>query len=253
MKIKAIAWFAGILTISGSGVILASSGHDHWGYTGHAGPEHWGELKHEFAACNTGMRQSPIDINFNQLISANLGDIHFNYQSVTPEILNNGHTIQVNYAKGSGITVGERDFELAQFHFHTPSENTVNGKAHDMEMHLVHKNAKGELAVVGVFFRKGVHNNQLEKLWRDLPEKTGEKKMLSDTSLSAASLLPQNRSYTHFHGSLTTPPCSEGVNWFVIKQPQQASAEQIARFSKIIGNNARPVQDLNNRFVLSKK
>jgi len=174
MKIKAIAYFVGILTISGSGILLASSGHDHWGYTGHTGPDHWGELQQEFAACKSGTRQSPIDINFNQLVSANLGDIQFHYQSTTPEILNNGHTVQVNYAQGSEITVGERQFELAQFHFHIPSENTVNGKAYEMEMHLVHKNPQGELAVVGVFFQQGDENAELDKLWRNLPEKAGD-------------------------------------------------------------------------------
>jgi carbonic anhydrase len=167
-------------------------------------------------------------------------------------MLNNGHTIQVNYAKGSRITVGGEQYELAQFHFHTPSENTVNGKAYDMEMHLVHKNAKGELAVVGVFFQSGSQNAELDKLWRQLPEKAGEQKTLADTSLSAANLLPQDRSYAHFNGSLTTPPCSENVNWFVIREPLQASAEQISRISTIMGHNARPVQNLNKRFVLNK-
>ncbi|MCG6971030.1 MAG: carbonic anhydrase family protein [Gammaproteobacteria bacterium] len=244
---------ASVLTIAVATVLEASSGHDHWGYTGQAGPENWGELKQEFTTCKTGTRQSPIDIDATQLVPANLGDIRFDYQPVTPEMLNNGHTVQVNYANGSRISVAEHQYELAQFHFHTPSENTVNGKAYDMEMHLVHKNTHGELAVVGVFFKQGKPNPELEKLWRQLPEKAGEKKRLSGIHLSAADLLPKNKSYTHFNGSLTTPPCSEGVNWFVINQPLEASAEQIARFAKIIGNNARPVQALNHRFILSEK
>jgi carbonic anhydrase len=233
-------------------VAHASSGQDHWGYSGHAGPEHWGELQEAFGTCNTGNRQSPIDIKIDQLVPANLSEIQFDYQPISPQMLNNGHTIQVNYAKGSRITVGGEQYELAQFHFHTPSENTVNGKAYDMEMHLVHKNAKGELAVVGVFFQSGSQNAELDKLWRQLPEKAGEQKTLADTSLSAANLLPQDRSYAHFNGSLTTPPCSENVNWFVIREPLQASAEQISRISTIMGHNARPVQNLNKRFVLNK-
>ncbi len=252
MRTKAIGYLISLLSIAPV-VTHAGSGHDHWGYTGSAGPEHWGELKQEFVACKTGTRQSPIDINLTQSLPANLGDIKFDYQSISPEVLNNGHTIQVNYSKGSSITVADREFELAQFHFHTPSENTVNGKAYDMEMHLVHKNINGELAVVGVFFKQGKQNAELEKLWRRLPEHSGGKQTLSDTSLSVADLLPQDRAYTHFNGSLTTPPCSEGVNWFVVKEPVEASAEQIARISAIIGNNARPVQKLNNRFVLSQK
>lgn len=253
MKMRTLGYLAAVLTISVPVAIFASSAHEHWGYKGHIGPDHWGELSQDFAVCQTGTRQSPIDINRAQIMPANLGDIHFSYQAITPEIINNGHTVQVNYAKGSGITVGEREFQLAQFHFHTPSENTVNGKAFDMEMHLVHKNAQGDLAVVGVFFKQGKHNAELDKLWPQLPEHSGEKKVLSENQLSAANLLPENRAYAHFNGSLTTPPCSEGVNWFVINEPLEASKEQIARISEIIGHNARPVQALNNRFVLSKK
>ena len=253
MKTKAIGYLVYVVTIAASVTTHAGSGHGHWGYTGQAGPEHWGELTQAFTACKTGTRQSPIDINVTQLLPANLGDIRFDYQSISPEVVNNGHTIQVNYTEGSSFSVANRQFELAQFHFHTPSENTVNGKAYDMEMHLVHKNTSGELAVVGVFFKQGKQNAELDKLWRHLPEHSGEKHMLSDTSLSAANLLPKNRSYAHFNGSLTTPPCSEGVNWFVVNEPLEASAEQITRISRIIGNNARPVQQLNNRFVLSKK
>ena len=253
MKSKATARYLGALSISILSVqTFASSGHEHWGYGGHSGPEHWGELKQAFSVCKTGTRQSPIDINVKQLLPAKLGDIRFDYQPASPELINNGHTIQVNYADGSVIAVGGRKFGLAQFHFHTPSENTVNGKAYDMEMHLVHKNAQGELAVVGVFFKQGKHDEALETVWRHMPENANEKKTLADIRLSAADLLPQNRSYTHFNGSMTTPPCSEGVNWFVLSEPLEASAVQIQRFSKIIGNNARPVQKLNNRFVLGK-
>lgn len=253
MKSKVFAYLVSVLTISVSVVAHASSGHDHWGYGGDVGPDHWGEINQEFAACKTGTRQSPIDINITQSVPADLGDIRFDYQSISPQVLNNGHTVQVNYTNGSRITVVDRQFELAQFHFHTPSENTVNGKTYDMEMHLVHKNANGELAVVGVFFKQGKQNVELEKLVGHLPEHSGEKHTLTNTSLSAANLLPQNRSYAYFNGSLTTPPCSEGVNWFVVNEPVEASAEQIAQIAAIVGNNARPVQELNNRFVLSKK
>jgi len=235
-----------------SATAVAGSAHDHWGYSGHSGPEHWAELNSGFATCKSGTRQSPIDINQSQLLAAKLDDIRFDYRAISPEIINNGHTIQVNYIKGSAIEVNREQFQLAQFHFHTPSENTVNGKPFDMEMHLVHKNAKGELAVVGVFFKQGKHNPELEKVWGSLPSSAGEKKLLAETNLNAVDLLPKNRAYVHFNGSLTTPPCSEGVNWFVMNEPMEASAEQIARFSKLIGQNARPVQQLNNRFILGQ-
>ena len=250
MKIRVLGY---LLLLILSTTAYAASTHEHWAYAGSSGPEHWGDLDRTFSTCKTGTRQSPIDINPTQLVTANLGDIQFDYRSFSPEVLNNGHTIQVNYPEGSRITVADRQFELAQFHFHTPSENTVNGKAYDMEMHLVHKNTKGELAVVGVFFKQGRQNAELEKLWQHLPKRSGETQTLSDIRWSAANLLPKNLAFAHFNGSLTTPPCSEGVNWFVINEPLEASAEQITRISNIIGNNARPVQELNNRFVLNKR
>jgi carbonic anhydrase len=254
VSLKANSILVGALSASLIAVTaVAGSGHGHWGYSGHSGPEHWAELNSDFATCKSGTRQSPIDINRAQLMAAQLDDIRFDYRAISPEIINNGHTIQVNYANGSAITMNDEQFQLAQFHFHTPSENTVNGKPFDMEMHLVHKNVKGELAVVGVFFKKGKHNANLEKLWDNMPAATGEKKNPAATRLNAEDLLPQNRTYVHFNGSLTTPPCSEGVNWYVMNEPMEASAEQIARFAGVIGQNARPVQQLNNRFVLGQK
>lgn len=230
--------------------LLAGEGHSHWGYTGNEGPSNWGDLNPKYQTCKTGKTQSPIDIEFDALKTAKIGKIEFNYKDVTPEIVNNGHTIQVNYSNGSGIKVKGQDFGLAQFHFHTPSENTVEGKPYPMEMHLVHKNDSGELAVVGVFFKEGARNAELDKAWKKMPSKGGEKTMLSGVSLNAAKLLPAEKQFSHFEGSLTTPPCSEGVNWFVMEQPIEASKDQIAQFKKIIGDNARPVQPLNGRQVV---
>ena len=233
-----------------SGVALASEGK-HWEYKGETGPEHWGDLASEYTTCKTGASQSPININFNKLVEANLGKIDFNYKEATPKIINNGHTIQVDYQNGSEIKVGDDNYKLQQFHFHAPSENMVNGKPYQMEMHLVHKNDKGDLAVVAVFFNEGESNAELQKAWDFMPKTAGSNAMISNISLNATKLLPKEQKFAHFKGSLTTPPCSEGVSWFVMKQPMQASREQIGAFLQTIGENARPVQALNNRFVLA--
>lgn len=249
MTKKTLLCSAIALTILGASTIQAGDGHHaHWGYEGHAGPEHWGELSENFATCSSGKQQSPIDIQ-SSAASNNLDNIVFNYQSISPEVLNNGHTIQANYAAGSGIEVNGKHYDLLQFHFHTPSENTVDGKPYNMEMHLVHKSKDGQLAVVGVFMKQGDQNDVLQKLWDNMPQKSGEKKQLQDVKLSALELLPTKRSYSHFAGSLTTPPCSEGVNWFVMDKPIELSAAQIKKFADTIGENARPTQPLNDRTI----
>ncbi|NOX42581.1 MAG: carbonic anhydrase family protein [Gammaproteobacteria bacterium] len=219
-----------------------------WGYEGSTGPDHWAAMKQEFAVCSEGKRQSPINID--RSVSADLGTIEFNYNDTKIEVVNNGHTIQVNNSADSSIKIGAGKFELLQFHFHSPSENTVGNKPFDMEMHLVHKNDQGELAVVGVFLKTGGANNQLSKFWKEMP-KSKDKKMLT-ASINPKDLLPANKSFYHFKGSLTTPPCSEGVSWFVMKDAVDVSKDQVKEFLAIVGNNARPVQADNGRFVLSK-
>ncbi len=242
--------FAGSLILNAS--VLAGDGHGSpWGYEGREGPEHWAGLSKEYSVCGTGTRQSPIDID--ETIQAGLEPIHFDYKNVRLEILNNGHTIQVNRGEGSSITVDGEKFELLQFHFHTPSENTVAGKPFDMDVHLVHKSAKGQLAVVGVFLKSGRENAVIAKLWEHMPGHAGDKKKVSSVSIDAADLLPADRSFSRFNGSLTTPPCSEGVKWFVMKTPVEISAAQVEQFAKVIGDNARPTQPLNDRFVLSNE
>ena len=153
----------------------SNSGRNHWGYSGHAGPEHWAELSGEFSTCSNGLRQSPIDISGSEIVKAELSEIQFHYRTVNPEIVNNGHTIQVNYPAGCTMTVSGETYELLQLHFHSPSENTVAGKPYAMEMHLVHKNAKGELAVIAVFLKSGVNNEILQAAWDKMPPNAGEK------------------------------------------------------------------------------
>lgn len=220
----------------------------HWGYSGHEGPEHWGELSEDYWACSAGKNQAPI--NLSGFIEAELEAIGVHYQVGGTEILNNGHTVQVNYASGSTITVGGHDFELKQFHFHTPSENHIKGNPFPMEAHFVHADKDGNLAVIGVMFVEGSPNESLAKAWARMPEKAGDKHNLP-SSIAAEGILPTNMDYYRFNGSLTTPPCSEGVLWLVMKEPVTASKEQIKKFSHVMHHpNNRPVQSVNARPVL---
>lgn len=239
-------------TVSAISLILASSiclasGDIHWTYSGNEGPEHWGELSDKFALCSTGKNQSPINIS--GLIEAELQPISFSYSAASKDILNNGHTIQVNYNAGSNITVDGIDFELKQFHFHAPSENLIDGKSYPMEAHLVHADKDGNLAVIGVMFVEGKENKVLAEAWEKMPKKANDKQTL--TGIAAIDLLPKNHDYYRFNGSLTTPPCSEGVRWLVMKNAVSASKAQIETFTNVMHHaNNRPVQATNARPVL---
>lgn len=222
----------------------------HWGYEGEHGPAHWAEMKTEFKQCQAGLEQSPVDIG--DATKGDLAKIEFNYQPSPIKVLNNGHTIQVNYSGDSSIKIGSQVYKLVQFHFHSPSENTVKKKAFDMELHLVHKNDKGELAVVGVLMQSGAANKTLDTVWANIPKEINKESALT-AQINAADLLPAKQSFYHFKGSLTTPPCSEGVQWFVMKEPTTVSAEQVKSFVAAVGTNARPVQALNQRKVVASE
>ena len=220
----------------------------HWGYSGHEGPEHWGELDPEYSLCSEGKNQSPV--NLTGMIESDLPPITINYKSGGNEILNNGHTIQVNHNPGSTITVDGNEFELKQFHFHAPSENTIEGHSYPMEAHFVHADKQGNLAVIAVMFKAGEKNAELEKAWAHMPENAGEKRALPK-SVDAKILLPHDRDYYRFNGSLTTPPCSEGVWWLVMKYFHTASKKQIDKFVHTMHHpNNRPVQPANARAIL---
>ena len=221
----------------------------HWSYKGDTGPDHWGDLQPDFHQCKEGNKQSPVDISNTKAAAHNLSPIKFSYKESGLKIINNGHTIQVNYGQGSSITFDGKTYDLLQFHFHSPSEHTSNGKAHNMEAHLVHKNQDGELAVVGVFLTKGKQNDFIETLWAHLPEKVGKEEAAENVRIQAAQLLPADQSFYRYQGSLTTPPCSEGVVWSVMETPVEVSEEQISRFTAAIHDNARPVQPLNERVI----
>lgn len=232
------------------GVRHGASSEVHWGYANEGKPERWGDIKPEYELCKTGKIQSPINIA-GATPSTSIGPIEFHYNDVPLDIVNNGHTIQINYPKGSYFILDGERFELLQFHFHSPSENLLEDRAFHMEAHLVHKNAKGELGVVGVFLTKGKPNTLMETLWSHMPEAAGGHESPEGVAVNASGLLPADRSYYKFKGSLTTPPCTEGVFWNVFKTPVSVSAKQIQKFNSVIGFNARPAQPVgNNRTIV---
>jgi carbonic anhydrase len=223
--------------------------HPHWSYEGSTGPASWGALEHDYDSCAHGKTQSPIDIRESDVHKADLAPIKFSYQPSALKIIDNGHTIQVNYAPGSFITVDDHRYDLVQFHFHHPSEEQINDKNFDMVAHLVHKDSEGKLAVVAVLLGKGGGNSLIDTLWSHIPAEKEKESVVAATSINVATLLPVERAYYTFTGSLTTPPCTEGVKWFVLKNPSSVSAAQIDRFAALYPMDARPVQPLNGRAV----
>lgn len=230
-----------------SGLAHAGSEH-HWGYSGQEGPEQWGNLSPTNYACKTGNNQSPI--NLTNFVEANLEPIRFYYNIGSNEILNNGHTVQLNFKPDNQIQVNGLSFGLKQIHFHAPSENKINGRSFPLEAHMVHVDAQGKLAVIGVMFEEGHPARAIGAAWAHMPTKGGEKKQLP-YHIPANDFLPSNRNYYRFNGSLTTPPCSEGVLWMVMKRPMRASKEQLAQFSTVMQHpNNRPIQPVNARAIL---
>jgi carbonic anhydrase len=234
--------FALIISLS-----AAAAQAQHFGYSGEAGPANWGKLDAKNVLCAIGRNQSPIDLK--DFVEADLQPLRQDYKATAAEVVNNGHTIQVNYAPGSTLAVAGRTFELKQFHFHAPSENRINGRQFPMEAHLVHADKDGNLAVVAVMFEEGGANQLLTSVWSAMPAKEG--KTALPGGLSVTGLLPASTDYYRFNGSLTTPPCSEGVMWLVVKRPATASKAQIDQFSRTMGfANNRPIQPVNARPVL---
>jgi carbonic anhydrase len=242
-------WMAfALLVVAVTAMPAQDTGHDHaWSYEGENGPAHWGDLEPAFSACKVGKEQSPIDIR--NATEAKLPAIHFEYKNSSLKIINNGHTIQVNYDPGSFITVGDKKYQLIQFHFHRPSEERIHGRSYEMVAHLVHADSSGKLAVVGVLLEKGTANDTVNEVWAHMPKTEGKQQEFPGVQVNAAGLLPEKTAYYTYAGSLTTPPCSEGVTWLVLKSPTQISAEQIETFAKIYPMNSRPIQPLNGRVV----
>ena len=233
-----------LLTFLLAGAPAFASGDCSWSYDGATGPAHWAEIcAPRNATCAAGTRQSPIDLP--EAPEGDLPHLSFHYQLTPLAVKNNGHTIEVEVEPGSYVRIGSERFNLVQFHFHTPSEHQLQGQSFPMELHFVHKNALGELAVVGVFLQEGAAHPVLQEIWDHIgaPE-SGE--------INSEDLLPANREYYRYAGSLTTPPCTEGVRWHVMHTPIEVSAAQIAEFQAIFPLNARPLQLLNDRPVLTR-
>jgi carbonic anhydrase len=222
-----------------------------WSYSGANGPEHWGDLSADFATCKNGLYQSPINIDTAK--KADVGELQFHYTASPLDIVNNGRTIQINYRPGSAVEIGGARYELVQFHFHRPSEERIKGKRYPMVAHLAHRAQDGKLLVVAVLIKRGRQNALLEDLWKNLPAQEGTENAPGNVQVNAEDLLPTKRGYYNFLGSLTIPPCTEGVAWYVLKQPIEASRSQIARFARIYPHNARPTQPLDGRVVLQTK
>jgi carbonic anhydrase len=245
-----------VLVASASGLsasVCPADEQAHWSYSGATGPEKWSTLEHDFGSCALGKTQSPIDIRDVEAREADLPAIDFAYQASPLKIIDNGHTIQVNYAPGSFISVGGRRYELVQFHFHKPSEEKLNGKGYDMVAHLVHKDSDDKLAVVAVLLENGKTNPLIDTLWSHFPTQTNQETVVGSANIDVADLLPDNHAYYTFTGSLTTPPCTEGVTWLVLQHPSAVSAAQVARFGSLYPMNARPVQPVNGRAIQASR
>lgn len=220
--------------------------HVHWSYEGDGGPENWHRLDPKNRLCATGQRQSPIDIRDG--VRVDLEPIGFSYQPSHFSIVDNGHTVQVKPGEGS-LTITGKTYHLVQFHFHRPSEEKINGQRFDMVAHLVHKSDDGNLAVVAVLMERGPENPFIQALWNNLPLDKNVEVQPPDTVVDLNTFLPATRNYYTYMGSLTTPPCSEGVLWLVLRQPVSVSAEQVGVFSRLYKNNVRPIQPAAGRLV----
>ena len=228
----------------------------HWSYGQDGGPEQWATLSPDFTLCAEGQTQSPIDLtDVTPEDRAAPGRAHqpaslrIAHQRHVVDVIDNGHTIQVTYDAGSTLEVDGATYELLQYHFHAPSEHTIHGKHLPMEMHLVHQAASGQLAVVGVLIEEGSHNAMFDPVWENLPRTPGESRHLENIVVDIDALLPEETGYFRYDGSLTTPPCSEGVKWLVMSTPMVLSNQQIQAFESIFRDNHRPIQSLNGRPV----
>ena len=229
-----------------------------WGYEASEDPSKWGSLSPKWAVCDGGKMQSPIDIE--KTAKADLPELRAEFKPAAlkivhhehmADVINTGHSIQVNYTEGDTLKVGAEEFELLQYHFHSPSEHTVGGKHFPLEMHMVHKSANGKLAVVGVFIEEGKHNSAFDPVWSNLPSSKSVQHHLEHVTVDVNQLLPTRKTTYRYDGSLTTPPCSEGVKWIVMTDPVQVSARQINAFRNVMKDNNRPVQPLNGRKVVT--
>ncbi len=253
MTVRAIPLAIGLTVVTAALVPASAEQHHHWSYSGEGGPSHWAELDAKNAVCGEGKSQSPVNIRTQDVRRTQLPKLMFNYRSAPLHIIDNGHSVQINVEPGSVLKVGDKSYQLLQCHFHLPSEELMNGKRSEMVAHLVHRDTEGKLAVVAVLLRTGQPNSTVEALWSHLPKQKGKEADFNDALINPAGLLPSDHSYFTYTGSLTTPPCSEGVRWLVLRSESTLSKNEIAVFAKLYPNDARPAQKLNGRQVLGTK
>jgi carbonic anhydrase len=226
----------------------ADAAAPHWGYSGETGPEHWGAEDPSFATCSIGKHQSPVNIE--KAVVKDLPELKFDYKDTALNVTDTGHTYQINATSGSGgFTVGDDRYDFAQVHFHELSEESLHGRHYSMEAHIVHKNAKGDLAVVAVLIRKGKTNEFLKPIFDNFPVKGTAENDVAGKTVNMGDFLPTHHGYFTFEGSLTTPPCSENVRWFVLKTPVEASEAQLKQFGGRYTHNSRPTQPVNGRVI----
>jgi carbonic anhydrase len=244
-----------------AGVVFALSAgaeESHWGYGADDGPAAWSKLSAANALCAAGEAQSPIELRAEE-VSKPAEAVDFDYQpsslriarnTYVAEALDNGHTIQIDVVEDSDLVIGKNRYQLLQYHFHAPSEHAVEGKRFPMEAHLVHRSASGDIAVVGILIVEGKANPAFERIWEHLPAEHGERVHHENVEVDVTDVLPKDHHWYRYEGSLTTPPCSEGVSWFVIANPIELSQEQIAAFTSLYAGNARPLQARHKRVVV---
>lgn len=252
MSIKRLSIYLAVFFFAAISATSALAERTPWGYGPNDGPENWGSLTEKFSLCKDGKIQSPINIDTERVKELKLKELDFDYKSSSAvRMINTGHTVKIvhnepsllKYADGSG------ESDLFQFHFHSPSEHTVDGRRYEMEMHLIHRNRTGDISIVGVFIEEGEYNPEFDLMWDFLPKEIGDEDIFR--SYNPVNLLPENKDYYKYTGSITTPPCIENVAWFILKEPIELSAEQIETFRVVHDHNVRPLQSLNSRTVRS--
>ncbi|NIH07137.1 carbonic anhydrase family protein [Providencia rettgeri] len=229
--------------------VFSSQANLLWTYEGGSAPEHWGELSEEFKVCQSGFNQSPINIE--DAIDGKLKPLKINIHTHAQKIINNGHSIQINVNDDDDFSIDGSTYQLKQFHFHSPSENKIKGKQYSLELHFVHSKEDKEIAVLAIMLEEGAANPAIEQILKNIPKEKKQEKELG-LHIDLTTLFPKDKSYYRFSGSLTTPPCTEGVVWLVMKEPINASKEQIQKFQKALEHsNNRPTQPLHGRLIVN--
>lgn len=233
-------------------ILFACNSHEepHWSYEGHTGPVYWSKLSSKYKDCALGHHQSPINID-HEVEHSELPPLQLDYRISRAQVVNNGHSIQVNFKDGGVFKAGNQSFQLLQMHFHTPSEEAIHGKRAAFEAHFVHKAEDGKLAVIGILMHPGKRNPVLDQIWQIMPHKPN-RIAASELNINALDIIGEARDYYTYEGSLTTPPCTEGVQWFVLTDEREIGSTQLREFQKMYPNNARPVQPVYDRKVQVK-